>query len=190
MVEEFWRVFPWDRGAEPGAPFSATHLPSQSGQGRFDLPPHLDASSWYFAESAEHAVGEKIQDLRSRKLSDGFLFERGHRLACCSARETGALEIADLCDPVELAQRRIAPDELASRHRSVTQPIAQGLHGDPGLAGFRWWSAFWGDWHTVVLFSDRLPGDALRFDEPEPLHPDTPALVRATDALGIEIIVR
>jgi hypothetical protein len=37
-----------------------------------------------------------------------------------------------------------------------------------------------------VLFSDRLPEDALSFGEPEPLFPDTPAVVAACGWLGIE----
>lgn len=124
MTRSLRRVFAWDEGARPGAPFSAEYLPPQSGRGRFDLLAHVEASSWYLVESAEHAVAEKIQDLRNRVLRDDFLFERGHRLASCEVDLDGGLRVADLCDPRELADRETAPDRLASWHRSVTRPIA------------------------------------------------------------------
>lgn len=187
MAPTLWRVFPWDPRAGRGEPFSPRYLPEQSGQGRFDLPRSTGASAWYFAESPEHALGEKLQDLRGRTLHDDFLFERGHRLALSSARPDDALQLADLCDPVELARRGVAPDRLAFRDRSVTQAIARELHRDPALAGFRWWSSLFGEWHTVVLFSDRIPGDALPFSEPRPLRLDSATVVTTAAALTIEI---
>lgn len=188
MARTLWRVFPWGPESDPGTPFSPEFLPEQSGQGRFDLPARLDASSWYFAETAEHAVAEKLQDLRNRTLRDDFLFERGHRLAHSAVEVAGRYDrVADLCDPVELLDRSVAPDRLASRNRTVTQGIAERMYGDADLSGFRWWSALFGDWHTVVLFSDRVPASALNFSPPVPLHLDTDAVVRAAGALGIEL---
>jgi hypothetical protein len=187
MAPTLWRVFPWDPGAGQGEPFSPRYLPKQSGQGRFDLPLSTGASAWYFAESPEHALAEKLQDLRGRMLHDDFLFERGRRLALSSTQPNGVLRLVDLCDPVELARRGIAPDRLAFRDRSVTQAIARELHREPELAGFRWWSALFGEWHTVVLFSDRLPNDALPFSEPRTLRLDSATVALTAAALAIEI---
>jgi hypothetical protein len=187
MATTIWRAFPWDPGASRGKPFSGSYIPEQSGQGRFDLPRSTGASAWYFAESPAHAVAEKIQDLRNRTLVDEFLFERGHRLALVSARVDGRHVIADLCDARELARRGLAPDRLAYRDRAETQEVAARLYATPELVGFRWWSAFFGEWHTVVLFSDRLPQSALRFDDPEPLKLSSSAVITASDWLGIEI---
>jgi hypothetical protein len=187
MTRTLWRVFPWDPRAGEGEPFSPRFLPRQSGQGRFDLPLSVGASAWYFAESPEHAVAEKVQDLRGGVLHDEFLFERGRRLAICSVELDPSLPLADLCDPQELARRNIAPDRLAFRDRTVTRAIAGDLYLDPALAGFRWWSALFGEWHTVVPFSDRLRNDSLTFSTPEPLEPGSPAVVAAAAALAIEI---
>jgi hypothetical protein len=187
MAPTLWRAFPWDPGAGQGEPFSPGYLPKQSGQGRFDLPVSTGASAWYFAESPEHALAEKLQELRGRTLQDDFLFERGHRLALSSIRPDGALRLADLCDPLELARRGIAPDRLAFRDRSVTQAIASELHREPELAGFRWWSALFGEWHTVVLFSDRIADDVLPFSEPRTLGLDSPTVATTAAALAIEI---
>ncbi len=187
MERTLWRVFPWDPAAREGEPFSPPYLPRQSGQGRFDLPLNTGASAWYFAESPEHAVAEKLQDLRGRVLYHDFLFERGHRLAICAIQLNATLRLTDLCDPLELARRNIAPDQLAFRNRAVTQAIARELHRNADLAGFRWWSALLGEWHTVVLFSDRLPEDALTFSTPEELSVASPIVATAAAASAIEI---
>lgn len=146
-----------------------------------------EASAWYLAETPEHAVAEKLQDLRNRVIVDEYLFERGHRLALVAVEVDNSLTVADLCDPEELVRRGVAPDELAYRDRGVTQAIARDLHLDAKLAGLRWWSALIGEWHTIVLFSDRLPRRPFEFSEPEPLGAGSVALAVAATALGIEI---
>ncbi|HZD04543.1 MAG TPA: hypothetical protein VE173_06485, partial [Longimicrobiales bacterium] len=74
-------------------------------------------------------------------------------------REGPGARIADLCDAVVLQRLGTAPDRVASRHRTVTQPIARAIW-EAEYAGLRWWSRFWGDWHTTVLFTARLTGEA------------------------------
>ncbi len=187
MFPILWRVIPWNPDASAGEPFSPEYLPEQSGQGRFDLPTATPASARYFATSPEHSIAERIQDLRNGELVDAFLFERGHRLALCRVHVEMSLELADLCDPGELSTRGLRPDRLAYRDRSVTRAIAAQLHADPTLSGFRWWSSFFGEWHTVVLFSDRLQPATLRFDRPTPLESSSVPLRKAAIALGIEI---
>jgi hypothetical protein len=187
-MPSLWRVFPWDPSARVGDAYSPGYLPAQSGQGRFDLPLQGNASSWYFAETPEHAVGEKIQDLRGRGLEDEFLLERGHRLALCPVELSDSVPISDFCIPSHLVERDVMPDRLAYRDRDVTRAIVRRLRAaDPHLAGLRWWSALFGEWHTRVLFSDRLPENALSFGEPEHLVLDSPAVVAACGWLGIEI---
>lgn len=90
--------------------------------------------------------------------------------------------LVDLCDPSELLRHGLRPDQTASRDRRVTQIIATTLHA-AGHAGLRWWSALFGDWHTVVLFRD-LAGD-LEFGAPEPLSLEHAAVREAMRALGI-----
>ena len=55
-----WRVFPWDPAAKPGEPFSPSYVYPNQGSGRFDLSGKLVV---YLAESAVHAVAEKLQHL-------------------------------------------------------------------------------------------------------------------------------
>ena len=180
-------MFPWDQRAEDGALFSRSFVPRPTGRGRFDLPLGVSATL-YLAETPEHAVSEALQPWRGRSIDGRHLQRAGLPLALVRARVTAPTEaIADLCAPSTLASLSIPPDRLASRYRSVTQPLAK-LVWDRGHAGLRWWSTFWGDWHGVVLFAERLrDGVGLAFDEPEPLVPDTPALTDAARLLAMEV---
>jgi hypothetical protein len=168
-------------------------VPDPTGRGRFDLPARL-SPVLYLAESPEHAVAEVLHSWRGRRIGARHLRRAGHVLASVhvrwASREAG---VADLCDPDALAALAIPPDRIASRHRSVTQPIAQAVW-DTGHAGLRWWSRFWGDWHTTVAFTARGPGGrapasqaSQLFDEPEPLTLESPALLEAARLLGIEV---
>ena len=167
------------------ARFSASFVPRPTGRNRFDLP--LSRSRvLYLSESPEHAVAEHLQPFRGRSVTDWHLVLGGRPLALARVAP-GAPEgsIADLCDPELLAEHGLRPDRAASRRRGITQPMAQ-LLWDRGYSGLRWWSAFGGDWHTVVLFAARLEGP-LDTAEPERLTVETPAVRSAADALGIRI---
>jgi hypothetical protein len=128
---------------------------------------------WYFAESPDHAVAEVLQSLRGQHLVDASLIRAGLRISLVRAQlaEPVADCIVDLCEPTNLVRLGIAPDALASRRRGITQPVAAAVF-DSGFSGLRWWSKFWGDWHSVVLFADRLL-QRPTFDEPEPLTLDS-----------------
>jgi hypothetical protein len=95
-------------------------------------------------------------------------------------------DVLDLCDPAILFEQTIQPDRTASRHREITQPLAK-LAWDSGASGIRWWSAFWGDWHTTVLFTARA-SDRIEFRQPILLRLEEPALREAADLLGIRIV--
>jgi hypothetical protein len=92
-------------------------------------------------------------------------------------------KLADLCSPATLASLGVAPDETASRHRDTTQPIAATAWAH-GRSGLRWWSSFWGDWHTVVLFVART-GRGVRFGTPEILTLESEAVAGAAGLLDM-----
>jgi hypothetical protein len=182
-IQRLWRVFPWDPEAEPGTPYTASYIPAEQGSGRFDLG---TSPVLYLAESAEHAVGETIQSYRGRTLRSAHLRKFGHQLAlvAISLRQEVVEGLADLTDPSVLVTHGIRPDELAGRDTLRTQTIARSLHS-AGLPGFRWWSSLSGDWHTTVLFVDRIDPASLEFSAPEPLALDHPALRTAAETLGV-----
>lgn len=168
-------MFPWDRQAAEGQPFSASFVPAAQGSGRFDLPGE-PAGILYLAESSDHAVAEKIQDLRSQTLDAEDLSEYGHPLALVQVTLAPQVlaRMADLCDPATLATLEVAPDDVCARDRTTTRAIAVRLYR-AGYTGVRWWSAFFGEWHTLVLFRDRLDPPPA-FGEPELLHIAHPAV--------------
>lgn len=141
----------------------------------------------YLAETRDHALGEWVQKFRGRTVHAGHLRARRRRRALVSVElSLPSDSVADLCDPVLLAELDLPPDAIASRDRAVTQGVAQRLF-EVGYAGLRWWSAFFGDWHTVVLFRERLSPGAVQFGEPEPVELNTPALLDAAAWLGVEV---
>ena len=187
-MAQYWRVFPWNPDRPAGAPFSSSHVPRTTGRGRFDLPVAC-SPVLYLAESSAHAVAEALQPWRNRPLRGAHLRRAGHPLALVDIHVDmdRAAAIVDLCNPATLRRRRIRPDQIASRHRRRTQPIAASIW-DGGDVGLRWWSSYWGDWHGVVLFTARLQG-SLHFGEPQEIDADTPALRKAADALGMTLVV-
>ncbi len=172
-----WRVFPWDRAANAGEPFSPSYVHPTQGSGRFDLTGKLVV---YLAETAVHAVAEKLQRFRGQKINRKDLIESGRPLALVEC-QVGKITIADLCDPRVLVQHDIAPDVLASREVAKTQPVAAAL-SQAGFDGLRWWSALSGDWHTIVVFQ----GD-IAYGEPEPLTIGHKAVHEASVALGVRL---
>jgi hypothetical protein len=179
-------VFPWDPRASDGSPFSASHPPTGQGSGRFDLPGH-PAGVLYSAETPEHAIAERIQQYRGGVLDDADLVVARRRLALVSMALPAELGdgVADLCDPRVLVRLRVRPDDTASRHRRATQRISAAVHAR-GHTGLRWWSAFFGDWHAVVLFRDRLHAPPT-CSAPEPLSIHHQQLRDAAGLLGIRL---
>ena len=181
-----WRVFPWDPGAKPGGPFSAEHVPPFQGHGRFDLPDVPDGVL-YLAELPEHALAEKLQDLRNRDLDPEDLEEGGRRYALTSTELPASVfeRIADLCDPETVAALGVPPDDVAAIARDVTQAIAVRLHAE-GWAGLRWWSVFFGEWHNLVIFRDRLDAPPV-WSAPAPVQEDDAVLAETARQLGIRL---
>ncbi len=181
-----WRRFPWDPHAAAGQPFSPAYTPPSHGRGRFDLP-NTEGGVLYLAETPEHAVGEWLARFRTAGVDQADLLHAGRGQAVAGVRHSLETDsIANLCDSELLARFGFPPDQLAVRDRRLTQPVATTLH-DAGFWGLRWWSAFGGEWHTVALFSDRVPPGALEWQQPEPLNLSHPALVTAAEWLAVPI---
>jgi len=179
-----WRVFPWEPAAPPGTRFSPSFIPNPTGRGRFDLPRTFSAVL-YTAPTPDHAVGEMLHPWRGSQLLPRHLSraERPLALVEVSIPHDSTLKLADLCEAGFLAASRIRPDITASRHRHLTQPIARVVW-DAGHHGLRWWSSFWGAWHTVVLFEARMSG-GIQFGAPEILTVDHPAVEAAARRFGM-----
>lgn len=173
-----WRVFPWDPAAKPGEPFSSSYIYPNQGSGRFDLrDPAVPVL--YLAETAVHAIAEKLQRFRGQRLDRHDLKESGRALALVECKIPSMAKIVDLCDPAVLVKHAIRPDVLASRDFRNTQTMARALH-QQGYRGLRWWSALSGDWHTIVLFMDRIGGSDIEYGKPEVITLTHPLVKEAT----------
>jgi hypothetical protein len=182
-----WRVFPWDPDATEGERFSASFVPGGQGRSRFDLRGSARGVIC-LAGSEDHAVAEMIQGYRNSRepLTNDDLTVWGHRYALVSVNLAPELwpRIEDLCEAATLTELEITADLPAMRDRRLTQQIASTLH-DRGHAGLGWWSAFWGEWHTTVLFRDRFSADAITFGAPRPLDIGMAPVVEAARLLDI-----
>ncbi|MDP3910315.1 MAG: RES family NAD+ phosphorylase [Gemmatimonadales bacterium] len=178
-----WRVFPWDPSATAGQPCSPSYVRPEQGSGRFDLP---NGRVLYLAETAVHAVAEKLQRFRGQRLERADLHESGKPLALVECDIPPRTKVADLCDPAVLVRHTLRPDLLASMKKAETQAVATALY-DAGYDGLRWWSALSGDWHTIVLFLGRVGVTGLRYLKPVPLTLTHPVLKEACAALGIRL---
>lgn len=189
MNTVLWRVFPYDATAPSRAPFAADSTPSGQGAGRFDIPDLTPV--WYFAESPEHAVAEVIQGLRNQTLEGPDLTRYGMPLALVDARlRADNAKLPDLCDPAMLHAYGVRPDDLASTDFTRTRSIARALF-EAGCAGFRWWSALAGDWHSTIIFDASLNAARERadlvFGVPEPLELTSSAVMGAVRRLSISV---
>lgn len=182
-----WRVFPWDPAASPGEPFSPSYIPPRQVSGRFDLGG--DPLVLNLAESPAHAIGEHIQSGRARQLGPDDLMENGRPLAMVEVTICPPASgiVADLCKPRELSRFGCRPDQLMSRKLLWTQSLSQRLHR-AGLFGFRVWSALTGDWHSTILFMDRVSTDAtVNYGSPMWATLDHPAVRYAAWLLDIAV---
>jgi hypothetical protein len=195
-----WRAFPWDASAADGEPFSARSVAPAHRQnyGRFDLSGR--PLVLYLAETPAHAVAEVLRGLK-RSPATPFDPDR-HRVTRDDLRSAGlpralvdvrlppnvATDIPDLAEGAELARFGVRADELSANDRRVSRAAARRIHAHPdGVTGFRWWSAFGGDWHVVLLFLDRIVLGGLDFGTPEILGLDHPAVGEAARVLNLDV---
>lgn len=161
---DFFRVIPWDSGA---GPLDATALiPARDlqGGGRHD---NTDLyAALYCSPSKLSCVSETIQNFTP--LLDKNLFRNGKRLHLIQFSVRRELQLVDLDNPSELVKRNLHPSAIATRKRSVTQPIARRIF-DSGESGFLWWSTIESTWTNATLFFDRISADITFPAGPAPL---------------------
>lgn len=163
-------------------------MPNQR-YGRFDLwddPPLV-----YLASTPEHAIAEALAAFRGTAWTPAYLEREGRPLALTAVTlsPTVTARILDLTDPANLVVAGLRPDTLAHHERRHTQAAARtlydGIASPAPLAGFRWWSALTGAWHTTVVFCDRVAPGELEFSAPRALASGDAEVQAAVSMLGI-----
>ena len=184
MLYRVFRATPGAGAADRGGPLYVPR--DRQGAGRHDDPTRYGA--WYAARTPEAAVAEMIQAFRGRDLVDADLALVGgahQSLAIVDDEPLGPM--LDLDDPAVLTDHGWRPSRVASRDRSVTQPMAVRAFTD-GALGLSWWSTLDAAWTNVTLFAERtLAEGALTVISTERLSTRHLAVQAAAAHLGIPI---
>ena len=183
-----YRCFAWKKAARDDAPDGPLWFPRPfQGEGRHDNP---DAyGCLYLADRAVSCVVEQLAPFRGQRLIAPLLRRRDLPLALAQIELNGDAALLDLDDPSVLRRERLRPSQVATRHRSVTQPQALDLYRrHPDAAGLRWWSAWEAIWANVTVF-DRA-AKALRLIDVTELTLDHPNLLEAAELFGLRVVER
>jgi hypothetical protein len=181
-----YRCFAWNSGAREREEDGPLWFPrAYQGEGRHDNP---DAyGCLYLSDRPVSCLVEQLSAFRGQRLIAALLRRRGLPLALAQLELAEArAPLVDLDDPSVLRRERLRPSRVATRSRTVTQPLALTLfraHADAG--GLRWWSTWESLWTNVTIF-DRA-ARALSVGRVEPLSVQHAAAVEAADFFGLRI---
>jgi hypothetical protein len=179
------RCLAWNERAARDAPDGALWFPRPyQGEGRHDNP--LVYGCLYLSEQPLSCVVEQLARFRGQRLSQALLRRRGLPLALAELELPDDAQLVDLDEPAVLRRERLRPSRVATRERTVTQPLALALHEKHDeAAGLCWWSTFESQWLNVTLF-DRA-ASALRLGSVRALEVDDDAIAAAADLLGLRL---
>jgi RES domain-containing protein len=179
------RCLAWNERAAPDGPDGALWFPRlYQGEGRHDNP--LVYGCLYLSERPLSCVVEQLARFRGQRLSPALLRRRGLPLALAELELPDGAQLVDLDEPSVLRRERLRPSRVATRERTVTQPLALALHEKHDeAAGLRWWSTFESQWLNVTLF-DRA-ASALRLGSVRALDVDDDEIAAAADVLGLRL---
>jgi hypothetical protein len=182
-----YRVFPLLPGAGPSEDGGPLFVPrSLQGSSRHDNPGSYGAL--YVSRWAESAVAERIQPFRGRELTAAHLRRADGRPYALASIDDGGIDgVVDLDDPKELAKRALRPSNVATRDRTLTQPVALTIF-EEGSYGFAWWSTLEATWINVTLFAERAVPELRVGAAPELLSLDHPVVTAAARLVGVKIM--
>jgi hypothetical protein len=177
-----YRCFAWSERARAEQADSPLWFPRVfQGDGRHDNP---DVYGCLYASDSDTAtVVEQLARYQGSVFLAGMLSKRGSPLGLAEiqAPDDGFI---DLDAPATLTAEGLRPSLVATHERSITQSQALDLHErHRDAAGLRWWSTFEALWTNLTIF-DRAR-TSLRLVEVRALTPDDPAVIAATDFLGM-----
>lgn len=176
---DFYRVFPWVKGARKNTPGHPLHVPQTQGLGRVDNPEYY--STLYVADSAAGAVAESFGNhaVWTDQLLSGRPGFPGSTTALVQYK-VNRLRILDLDDAAALLERNLKPSQVVTRDRAITQAWSLALFRERRWHGVRWWSYYEPAWgaHGVWNYSD------LEVARVEQLSRAHPALLEAAAVLN------
>ncbi|WP_375294952.1 RES domain-containing protein [Brevibacterium sp.] len=182
-----YRVFFYDRSAAEGTSGHPYYLHRPQAHGRWDNPDLYD--SWYFAKSAEGAVGEVFGNLArwTPAMFDTRTPGLRRALAVCSVPDE--LSTFNFDDARNLVTINMRPSEVVIRNKAFTQKRASSLwaetgsDGLPRWSGLEWWSFHFPQWTNLMMWVDPLEPSPATLREVIPLNLSTPAVIEAASVL-------
>ena len=177
------RCFAWNERADTTEPDGPLWVPRMyQGEGRHDNPDHYGCL--YLSRSPLSTVVEQIARFRGQRMMPSLLRRRGLPLALAELEIDDDETFVDLDDPVVLRRERLRPSRVATRARSITQPLALRVYEQHRrVAGLCWWSTYEAMWINVTLF-DRA-ASRLTVRSVRALHLEDPAVIDAADVFGL-----
>lgn len=175
------RCFTWDPSARSRSPGGPLWFPRPyQGDGRHDNPDVYGCL--YASESEASTVVEQLARYQGSVFLPGMVSKRGSPLGLAEIEAPD--DFIDLDEPATLTAEGLRPSLVATHERSITQSHALDLHErHRDAVGLRWWSTFEALWPNFTIF-DRAR-TSLRLVDVRALTPDDPAVVAATDFLGM-----
>lgn len=181
-----YRCFAWNADSGDREEDGPLWFPrAYQGEGRHDNPDRYGCL--YLSDRPVSCLVEQLAPFRGQRLIPALLRRRGLPLALARLElDESRSPLLDLDDPVVLRRERLRPSRVATRSRTITQPLALALfrtHFDAG--GLRWWSSWEALWTNVTVF-DRA-ARALTVARLERLSLDHPALLEAAEFFGLRV---
>ena len=90
------------------------------------------------------------------------------------------IDVLDLDDPHELAERDLPPSRVATRRRVVTQAWALRVFDERRWSGIGWWSVYDADWSSMGIWAQ----GAIKVVGVAPLSAGHAAVLDAASVLG------
>lgn len=158
----FFRVMPYSNGDDLFSAFTPPR--ALQGAGRHD---NADLYTAIYCSTDKIAcVSEAIQNFNP--LTGENLIRAGKRLHIAQFAIDDNRKIVNADDPRVLLDRKLRPSGVATRKRSVTQPIARAIY-EAGEDGLLWWSTIESSWINATLFFENISKDVSFVGIPVPL---------------------
>ena len=136
-----YRVFPYLRSAEAGAPGHPLYLPPCGG-GRLDNPTLYTVL--YASDSQVGAVAETFGRRAewSKDMLSGIHSVRGSRRALVEFDVEDDADVCNLDSAAKLVELALRPSDVVTRNRRITQAWAHAIFSMKRYIGARWWSYY------------------------------------------------
>lgn len=181
-----YRCFAWNAAARHDAADGPLWFPRMfQGEGRHDNPTHYGCL--YLADRPVSCTVEQLAPFRGQRLTAAMLTRRRLPLALARIALEERATMVNLDDPVVLLREHLRPSGVATRDRSITQPLALHLYKrHPRAAGLRWWSTWEASWLNVTLFERAAA--RLTVEDVRELTIEDPTLLEAADLFGLRVV--